>query len=336
METRPDWKGGAATARGVIACARALVVAALGIALGSPDAVAAQGSSEIRSVIEGLATRPQIAGAAIPSVDDVAGIYARSGYAPLWSRAQSADALRDVLLGAARDGLDPAAYHLTAIDALAARRDQAGTRAAAELDVLRTSAVIQLARDLRWGRARPASVAPVSAAADSALLARIGGAGDLAAEIDALRPDHFTYRGLVAALARLRAIEQAGGWITLPAGEALRAGDSGVPVARLRERLAAEGYLARAVGTSADFDATLDEAVRSFQHHHGLNEDGIVGAATLAELNVPVAARIAQVVINLERARWIAPTLPCTRPASSSARTTRGRRSSARWFSTWS
>jgi murein L,D-transpeptidase YcbB/YkuD len=60
------------------------------------------------------------------------------------------------------------------------------------------------------------------------------------------------------------------------------------------------------------FDAKLEAAVRSFQHRHGLNEDGVVGSGTLAELNVPVGARIDQVRINLERARWITPGLPDT------------------------
>ncbi|MHB1168278.1 MAG: L,D-transpeptidase family protein, partial [Longimicrobiales bacterium] len=60
------------------------------------------------------------------------------------------------------------------------------------------------------------------------------------------------------------------------------------------------------------FDAALEAAVRSFQHRHGLNEDGIVGPATVAELNVPVERRIEQVRANLERARWITHDLPDT------------------------
>ena len=64
------------------------------------------------------------------------------------------------------------------------------------------------------------------------------------------------------------------------------------------------------LGTGDTFDAGLDRAVRSFQHRHGLNQDGVVGAATRAALNVPVEARIDQIVVNLERARWIAHTLP--------------------------
>ena len=54
------------------------------------------------------------------------------------------------------------------------------------------------------------------------------------------------------------------------------------------------------------YDDALQSAVRRFQARHGLEVDGVVGRATLAALNVPVAARIDQVLANLERLRWVA------------------------------
>ena len=42
-----------------------------------------------------------------------------------------------------------------------------------------------------------------------------------------------------------------------------------------------------------------------FQERHGLTADGVVGPATLRAMNVPVEARIDQIRINLERARWV-------------------------------
>ena len=52
--------------------------------------------------------------------------------------------------------------------------------------------------------------------------------------------------------------------------------------------------------------------MRAFQRDHGLREDGIVGARTRAALDVPAAARVAQLRVNLERARWLLPMLPDT------------------------
>ncbi len=42
-----------------------------------------------------------------------------------------------------------------------------------------------------------------------------------------------------------------------------------------------------------------------FQARHGLAADGVVGAKTLAALNVPVAERMEQIELNLERWRWL-------------------------------
>jgi murein L,D-transpeptidase YcbB/YkuD len=53
------------------------------------------------------------------------------------------------------------------------------------------------------------------------------------------------------------------------------------------------------------FDRALEAAVRGFQRRHGLAPDGRVGEATLAALNVPVAERIRQLELNLERWRWL-------------------------------
>ncbi len=55
----------------------------------------------------------------------------------------------------------------------------------------------------------------------------------------------------------------------------------------------------------AFFDAALESAVRRFQRRHALSEDAVVGARTLAALNVPVTSRIDQLRVNLERVRWV-------------------------------
>jgi murein L,D-transpeptidase YcbB/YkuD len=53
------------------------------------------------------------------------------------------------------------------------------------------------------------------------------------------------------------------------------------------------------------FDASLEAAVKHFQRRHGLDPDGLVGRNTLAALNVSAAARVDQLRVNMERARWL-------------------------------
>jgi murein L,D-transpeptidase YcbB/YkuD len=45
--------------------------------------------------------------------------------------------------------------------------------------------------------------------------------------------------------------------------------------------------------------------VKRFERRHGLNEDGLLTPAVLAEMNVPVDQRIRQIELNLERWRWL-------------------------------
>ena len=52
-------------------------------------------------------------------------------------------------------------------------------------------------------------------------------------------------------------------------------------------------------------DAALEAAIKRFQERHGLTADGAIGPGTRAALNVPVSARIDQIRVNLERARWV-------------------------------
>jgi murein L,D-transpeptidase YcbB/YkuD len=81
-------------------------------------------------------------------------------------------------------------------------------------------------------------------------------------------------------------------------------------VLALRARLIASGELPAENRDSPLFDATLEQGVKAFQARQNLEVDGKVGKGTLAAMNVPVQARIDQIRVNLERARWVLHDLP--------------------------
>jgi murein L,D-transpeptidase YcbB/YkuD len=85
--------------------------------------------------------------------------------------------------------------------------------------------------------------------------------------------------------------------------------DARVPV--LRARLIASGDLAAdGAGDSPIYDSALEAAVRMFQQRMGLQADGVAGSGTIAELNVPLADRIRQLRVNLDRGRVLLRDLP--------------------------
>jgi murein L,D-transpeptidase YcbB/YkuD len=75
----------------------------------------------------------------------------------------------------------------------------------------------------------------------------------------------------------------------------------------LRQRLVAGGYLPAGQAAGERYDEALTQAVKQFQSEHYLEQTGAVGPKTLAALNIPLSARIDQLRVNLERARWILP-----------------------------
>jgi murein L,D-transpeptidase YcbB/YkuD len=105
---------------------------------------------------------------------------------------------------------------------------------------------------------------------------------------------------ITVALDAYRKIAAHGGWPLIPDGPKLQPGDSGPRVEVLRKRLIATGDLG--VGaTIGPVDDELQDAIRHFQARHGLPADGIVGAATLAALDVPAEQRVASLAAAKRR-----------------------------------
>ncbi|MBC5991581.1 L,D-transpeptidase family protein [Pontibacter cellulosilyticus] len=118
---------------------------------------------------------------------------------------------------------------------------------------------------------------------------------------------HKGYANLRSALSKYREIEEKGGWPKVELGKkkSLAKGDTAAAVISLRKRLNYGQPINEADKNMRLFDAELEKQVKKFQMLHGLAEDGKVGGNTLKQLNIPVGERIEQIMINMERWRWI-------------------------------
>lgn len=241
--------------------------------------------------------------------------YADRAFKPLWIEADGANArakvVAAILAAADQDGLDPEDY---AASAIAARLDARDPVALAELEVLISRAVARYAADQIAGRTVPAEVdselriKPERPGVGSVLLA-VDGAPDLADYLASFAPRTPNYRRLKEALAAYRAISAAGGWRQVPEGPSLKPGMSDPRVPILRERLILAGDLSAEIAIPPEaaelYDPALEAAVKRFQWRHGLTQDGVAGKKTVAAMNVPVEARIKQMLLNMERRRWM-------------------------------
>jgi murein L,D-transpeptidase YcbB/YkuD len=75
----------------------------------------------------------------------------------------------------------------------------------------------------------------------------------------------------------------------------------------VRKRLKVTGELVSQTAPVDELvhDADLQSAVKNFQSHHRLTDDGVIGRATMEALSVSADARASQLRVNLERARWV-------------------------------
>lgn len=258
-----------------------------------------------------------IRGQTVSSLLVLPALYEREDHTPVWTRTEAVNQLIEMLENVDTDGLVSDDYHLPAIQALRAENPETDPAAAAELDILMTDALIRLGYHLLAGKVDPegldanwnmtttiGDLEQILAMAEAIESARIP---EL---VEELRPHDPYYTRLRQGLAHYRAIEQRGGWPQVPPGPTLKPGMTDQRVVALRQRLAVTGELRSKASSSETFDEAVESAVKRFQEGHNLAADGVVGPATLEALNVPVEARIDQIRVNLERARWVLHDLP--------------------------
>ncbi|MEM6727643.1 MAG: L,D-transpeptidase family protein [Pseudomonadota bacterium] len=121
--------------------------------------------------------------------------------------------------------------------------------------------------------------------------------------MEALPPSSSEYTRLLRQKREMEQMLARGGWGQTVPASSLKPGQSGQAVVALRNRLMAKGYMGRSA--SQTYDAELQAAVQKFQENNGLVADGVAGAATMEAINKGLADRLAQVLVAMERERWI-------------------------------
>jgi murein L,D-transpeptidase YcbB/YkuD len=301
-------------------------VLGLGVSAGGDDAPAADAALR-----ETLRRRIELAAAAgelgigdqrTHAVVTLARFYEARAFVPVWvdpgGPIGEAYRLSAALADAVAEGLRPDDYHhgeierrLAAAGPWSVGGDCDGGSRLVELELLLTDAFVLYGSHLLSGRLNPQTIDPEWLATPrSGDMARVlesaVESGDVARALSELRPPQPGYGVLRDALARLRSVAAAGGWSTEIQDVTLRVGDLQPAVSDLRRRLRAGGDLVGSDAGDPDlFDEQVETAVRRFQDRHGLESDGVVGPVTRSELAVAVEDRIDQLIVNLERWRWL-------------------------------
>lgn len=255
----------------------------------------------------------------INSAQWVRDLYLSRRFAPFWTTDRDIAALAQGLASIKADGLNPADYHLSQL--IAAWRQLKATTPPMErarFDVAATTAYVSALVDLRQGKVDPASLdlrwnftSPAQEAGEEKPGEEERGffevlqAHDIARGFREAPPQVPFYSRLRQAMLRLLEIRDSGGWPLITSSGPLRPGVADAAVLQLRQRLDTAGYLNRPTDVPEFYDEALLTVVKQYQAEQYLEPDGVVGNMTLAALNVPIQARIDQLRVNMERARWL-------------------------------
>ncbi|HEX6053570.1 MAG TPA: L,D-transpeptidase family protein [Gemmatimonadaceae bacterium] len=251
-------------------------------------------------------------------------LYIAADVRPLWSvdGAPTRQALEAMGMLASSDtrGLAPADYGVDSIAVLARFTVEAPTDVA-RFDVALSHAVVRLLADLHLGRVDPQSLRfDLPESHDgldfAAFVTAVATANDVSAAVAAVEPPYAGYATLKQVLATYRGLA-ADTTLHVPArvGQTIRPGDGYADAPALRRLLTALGDLDGGLTSESlpvpndsvvpTYDSILAAAVVRFQRRHGLEPDAIIGAETMAQLALPLARRVRQIELTLERWRWL-------------------------------
>ena len=118
-----------------------------------------------------------------------------------------------------------------------------------------------------------------------------------------------SYKALKDQLARYYDIAKKGGWPSITAAKkTYKKGVSDPAILNIKRHLQITGDMPGG-DTTQVFNDSLEIGVKNYQRRFGYTPDGIITAALIKEMNIPVLERVQQILINMGRMRWM-PTRP--------------------------
>lgn len=123
-------------------------------------------------------------------------------------------------------------------------------------------------------------------------------------EINDEEPVYRQYDLLKSFLKKYHDLDEREPWARIGISTSIKPGESDPLIKAVKRRLfLLEDF--KGDTTDAVYNPELLEAIKSCQARMGLTVNGRLNTATLAELNTPLKSRIKQIVVNMERSRWV-------------------------------
>ena len=240
--------------------------------------------------------------------DKIKFFYTETLYEPYWQNNKSKiNDLLNTLSDSYKEGIPTNRYEIQNIINLNTSKKEAEI---AKLDIMLTKNFLLHAKDLSKGIIDPLKLSSFIEVKREDIekgdfLSNLTEEINIKEYFESLRPTDADYLKLMIELANLKVLKNTNAdQIIVPNDITLEVGMSHPNVIPLRKRLLELNILENS-SLSETFDDELLKSVLLFQENSGLVSDGVIGKKTYQALNLSTETKLIQVMVNLERLRWL-------------------------------
>ena len=208
------------------------------------------------------------------------------------------------------DGLNSADYPVDTLIDLRDSIDPDDPHSAAQAELYYSAFFVAYAADLKIGRVAPQKVDPRLFRSRKTIdvlqvLTELNKQRNPSAFLSNFEPRNEHYQALKKMMRVYSTEADEGGWPMIEQGVALKVGMSDPRIPKIRSLLALTGDYEWQVTGSPVYDQRLAIAVQRFQQRHGLEAKGLIGKQSIIAMDVTPEDRINQIMLNMERWRWM-------------------------------
>jgi len=208
------------------------------------------------------------------------------------------------------DGLNPDDYPVDTLIDVRDSVDPDDPWSAAQAELYFSAFFVAYAADLKIGRVSPQKVDPRLFRSRKSIdvlrvLTELNKQRNPGAFLSSFEPHNEHYQALKRMMRIYSTQADEGGWPVIGQGAALKPGMRDPRVPKIRSLLALTGDYEWQVTNSPVYDEQLVIAVQRFQQRHGLEAKGLIGKQSIIAMDVTPEDRISQIMLNMERWRWM-------------------------------
>jgi L,D-transpeptidase YcbB len=208
------------------------------------------------------------------------------------------------------DGLNPDDYPVDTLINIRDSIDPNDPQGAAQAELYYSAFFVAYAADLKIGRIAPQKVDPNLFRNRKTIdvlrvLTDLKKQRDPGKFLSAFEPHNEHYQALKKMMRLYSGIAESGAWPVMSQGAVLKPGMSDPRIPQIRSLLAQTGDFEWDVSSSSVYDQNLAIAVQRFQQRNGLEAKGLLGKQSIIAMNITPDERVKQIMLNMERWRWM-------------------------------